>query len=775
MGKNKVNQLDAKKLLKENLLVLPVVAEMLEAKTNLGKGEIETPKEIKEIDALIFSRGRLNAQFFRGNRSLFVVPSWVERMLHPKSKGVVSLGHCASFINTNYRNWVAFGGVNCHSEGIVTDRGLVVPLNNGYGILTGLFDGEKVYFSSSDGKNVQTLLEGHLPIIVNEWELDGEKIYQTVYAGKQLEKEIGVLQFRKNKKNKGKLLVSLRPFNQEGVFLIHSINYSPKNRLITINNKFFLQLQQTPEKIFIGNYHSFGDSARNVIKEGFVSKNGTEIKTECSVGLANMTFLFPENEEHIEVVFSMTDNSLGNEHLAIDTVTTEWKNILAEGLQLSTGNKEMDRLYLASLANLLLLTDPGTITPGPTEYHRFWCRDAAFLINALDKSGYHNYAREVLAQFIKRQRPDGFYYSHEGEFDSPGEGIWAFTEHYKLTRDIAWLETVFPSIEKAAKWIISTRRHEQKKMSLERNEQLTKGLLPPGYSAEHLGPCDYFYWDNFWGVAGVRDAAYCAKVLEHNSATFLQKEYQDYLFDLLASTTRLFQKFGFLPVGPFRKGDSAMIANLVVFHPIKIWDGKNEILRKTAEEIYRTYTYNGGFFHEVAWNCYGTYLTMHLAEVFHGLHDSAKVRELLKWLIKHQTCPMGWAEGISPQTMQGGMGDSPHGWASAEWILLLRNLFCSETLDGSIKLLSGFPVENLRKGIEAKSLQTYYGKVNFKARLTKKKLSVKLLQNISISSLKIMTPALVSKIITDKGDAFKIGEQTVEISTKAKKVIIEFE
>ncbi|RLI69281.1 hypothetical protein DRO91_07910, partial [Candidatus Heimdallarchaeota archaeon] len=221
MGKNKVNQLDAKKLLKENLLVLPVVAEMLEAKTNLGKGEIETPKEIKEIDALIFSRGRLNAQFFRGNRSLFVVPSWVERMLHPKSKGVVSLGHCASFINTNYRNWVAFGGVNCHSEGIVTDRGLVVPLNNGYGILTGLFDGEKVYFSSSDGKNVQTLLEGHLPIIVNEWELDGEKIYQTVYAGKQLEKEIGVLQFRKNKKNKGKLLVSLRPFNQEGVFLIH--------------------------------------------------------------------------------------------------------------------------------------------------------------------------------------------------------------------------------------------------------------------------------------------------------------------------------------------------------------------------------------------------------------------------------------------------------------------------------------------------------------------------------------------------------------------------
>src|SRR5574340_322025 len=31
--------------------------------------------------------------------------------------------------------------------------------------------------------------------------------------------------------------------------------------------------------------------------------------------------------------------------------------------------------------------------------------------------------------------------------------------------------------------------------------------LPPGPSAEHLGPSDYYYWDDFWGLAGLYEAA----------------------------------------------------------------------------------------------------------------------------------------------------------------------------------------------------------------------------------------------------------------------------
>ncbi|MHA1220301.1 MAG: hypothetical protein ACTSQB_01065 [Candidatus Heimdallarchaeota archaeon] len=119
--------------------------EMISATTNLGKGEIEVPKEIKDIEALILSRGRLNAQFFRGNKDRYVVPSWVERMLAYDSPGVISLGHSSSFINSNYRNWVAFGGIDCFSEGIVTDMGLIVPEIDGYGILGGAIIDDQVF------------------------------------------------------------------------------------------------------------------------------------------------------------------------------------------------------------------------------------------------------------------------------------------------------------------------------------------------------------------------------------------------------------------------------------------------------------------------------------------------------------------------------------------------------------------------------------------------------------------------------------------------------
>ena len=38
-------------------------------------------------------------------------------------------------------------------------------------------------------------------------------------------------------------------------------------------------------------------------------------------------------------------------------------------------------------------------------------------------------------------------------------------------------------------------------------DEIDAGLLPAGFSAEHLGPNDYYYWDDFWGLAGLIAAA----------------------------------------------------------------------------------------------------------------------------------------------------------------------------------------------------------------------------------------------------------------------------
>ncbi len=759
-----------KELKKNRQVIVPVIPEMIDARTKLGKGEIEVPAEIKEIEALIFSRGRLNVQFFRGRSNLYVVPSWVKEMLSVNSPGVISLGHNSSLINSNYRDWVAFGGIDCESEGTVTSKGLVVPLIDGYGILSGSLINNAPNYITRDGTSSQELLSGSLPIVINNWKIKKKNYQQIVFGGKSGKSEIGVMTFKKTENDNTKLLLSIRPFNQEGVSLINSITYRPKDQAILINKELAFKIIQEPEKIAVANYQNEGDSAVKLLKIAKDVDQNEELLINCSIGLANMTLMFPENTSEIEIFFRMNKKPIAAPP-TLEKIKNTWTEKLSLGLSLKTGNHEIDRLFSASVTNLLLLVDPNNITPGPTEYHRFWCRDAAFLINALDKLGYHKYAEEALVQFIQRQRSDGFFYSHEGEFDSNGEGIWVLAEHAKFTKDYSWLEKTFDSIYKAAVCIINTRK--QPKVDLPSGKMdLVKGLLPPGFSAEHLGPCDYFYWDNFWGVAGLREAANCAKTIKHKSLELLQSEYESYLSDLMLSIDQLHSDYGYLPVGPFRELDSAIIANLCAYHPTKIFNSSSEILMNTTNAIYKNFTHKGGFFHEVAWNCYGTYLTMHLAQAYHEANDEEKVTEILEWLVKHKTCAMGWAEGISPQTMRGGMGDSPHGWASADWIHLLRNMFANETKDGSLKLLSGYPVKYLTNGISTSKLKTHFGEIQYSAKIYDNVLKLEIENNLSLETYQIMSPYIVTSIRTDKGEAYIESSKCVKVSNKATKITI---
>ena len=52
------------------------------------------------------------------------------------------------------------------------------------------------------------------------------------------------------------------------------------------------------------------------------------------------------------------------------------------------------------------------------------------------------------------------------------------------------------------RWI-ERKRHARRR----RRDPELRGLLPASISAEHLGPFDYFYWDDFWALAGLRDGA----------------------------------------------------------------------------------------------------------------------------------------------------------------------------------------------------------------------------------------------------------------------------
>ncbi len=746
------------KLLKsQNLVAIPGNFEYFEAATSLGRGNIVAPKELMASIGTQIARGFYNAMFFTDNSRNWILPFWAYHQFKFKGPGSIPKGHTLIIFNSNYRTWCAVGGIEGYAESIVDPTGLVVPEIEQYGIMYGIYNSEtkKIYNPVQHGKIEQKLVEEYIPIVDTKWVLNKSVITQVVYGAVISDNEIGSIEFNGNIASDEKFVLSIRPFNTEGIALIKEIHYDAPSNIVYINSKPVIKLGRVPEVITVGNYHN-GDSMRID-----TAQKADSIK--CKVGLANISFVF--NDPKVKIDFLMKGNLVKGS--TVDSEIEKWKKELARAPKLIIGNKEIERLFYVSIANLLLHKDPGSITPGPSEYHQFWIRDTAYMVNALDLLGYTDEARDILNEVIRRQRKNGMYHSQETEWDSAGQGIWVLAEHYWLNRERRWLEEVYESIRKAADWIIANRHIDHSKYAPKGKEKIIEGLLPPGFSAEHLGQSDFYYWDNIWGLAGLRETFLLGNELMHPATEIYQREYELYAKDLLNSIETVSEKLGFIPVGPFRQDDSAIIANMVAVHPTQAIDPEYPLLKKTADKLIKDYTVDYGFTHEIAWKCYGTYLTMHLAQYFVYANKQEEVSNIIKWLNEHTVSPMGWSEGISPHTLSGGMGDCPHAWASADWILLLKNMFVIDYPNGKISILSGMPEEFLKNGVELSNIKTRYGIIGIKAKLKDNILDVSIDSKISLDKLTIHTPQQIVKV-ENKENVIDVRKNEIDVTAKSK-------
>jgi hypothetical protein len=86
-----------------------------------------------------------------------------------------------------------------------------------------------------------------------------------------------------------------------------------------------------------------------------------------------------------------------------------------------------------------------------------------------------------------------------------------------------------------------------------------------------------------------------------------------------------------------------------------------------------------------------------------------------------------WPEAIHPQTGGGCMGDGQHGWAAAEWVMMIRNLFVREEGDRLI-LCSGIHSQWLQSDtpVSFGPTPTPFGEISIKITRTDHKLKVSL-------------------------------------------------
>jgi len=370
-----------------------------------------------------------------------------------------------------------------------------------------------------------------------------------------------------------------------------------------------------------------------------------------------------------------------------------WSQSISAACSLAGAESHTQFLYDAAIRTLVLFS-PGTVYAGPYTYRRFWIRDAVFVCSALINAGLLGRAQEVLVSILRHQNTAGYFLSQHGEWDSNGQVLWALRRFCAVSGGYPsadWLKAV----RKGAEWIVRKRTPSG-------SGQRHGGLLPPGFSAEHLGPNDYYYWDDFWAVGGLRGAA---DLLGQAGESSLAGAYREAAADLLKCTEQSLAASGdgsqAMPASPNRRLDSGAIGSLAAGYPLQLWPEKDARLVETADYLFLHHRMHGAFYHDIIHSGINPYLSLHLAQVLLRAGDPRGL-DVGEAVARHASSTGQWPEAIHPFLKTGCMGDGQHTWAAAEWVNFVRSCFVREE-DGVLVLCSGldkrwFGQETLRFG-----------------------------------------------------------------------------
>lgn len=489
------------------------------------------------------------------------------------------------------------------------------------------------------------------------------------------------IRYRAEAAEGGWAVVSLRPYNPEGVSFVHEVTIESDEKAWRVDGRRRIEFDQPADR------HEFSD-----YRDGDIYIQLPEASEEneivCDVGMATAAALFklePGRPRELCVCVELDDDHDSGRPIHRSAPVELWRDSLADHCELKVPDERFQFLYDAALRTLVLLS-PDDVYPGPYTYRRFWFRDAAFILHAMLCCGLARRAERALERFASRQTRLGYFHSQDGEWDSNGEALWILKRYCELTgeepkRD--WRRM----IERGARWIVKKRLADD-------GATPHSGLFPAGFSAEHLGPNDYYYWDDFWGVAGLRAAA---DLMERTGAEVdaerFRAESENFMQSIERSLLGVMKRVGrpAMTPSPYRRLDAGSIGSIVAGYPLQLWPGDDPRLTDTVQFLIEDCFLRGAFFQDMIHSGLNPYLTLHVAQLLLRAGDPRHF-ELME-SVADLASPTGqWPEAVHPHTGGGCMGDGQHGWAAAEWLMMMRNCFVREE-DGEDKLIlaSGIP------------------------------------------------------------------------------------
>jgi len=652
--------------------------------------------------------------------------------------------------------WTVVGVDSDAREGLLDEDGRLEVERGRFSLEPFLYaDGRLVTWA--DVQRDQDLAHGYLPVPSVSWRLEDLSLRVTAFAAGTPGASTLYARYRVHngwsEVRKLDLLVAVRPFQVNPPW--QSLNMrggvAPIHEIARVDGGLWVDHQKLVVPLPAADAVGATTFEEGPVTE-WLARGRVPISDQVSdaSGMASAVLRFSlelspgeSRDVFVAVPFAATDPDAARAGVAEDAAAAAqvleetvqgWQDRLARiPIHLPSGASTLVDTLRSNVAYVLVNRDGPAIQPGSRDYKRSWIRDGALTSAALLEMGYSEEVRDYLRWYARYQYDDGRIpccVDERGadpvaEHDSNGEFIYALTDYYRHTRDLAFVEELWPVVTKAVAYIRFLREQTIQSTADQSTDLPVGGLAPPsisheGYSAQPV----HSYWDDFFLLRGLKDATLLATELGDSKSAESFAELRDaFRVDLYESIRRsvALHQIDYLP-GSVELGDFDPTSTSIAVAP------GGEIDHLPGLELARTFErYFAHFLKRrhgwIEWQSYTPYELRNVTTLVRLGHRDLAL-EALDFFLADRRPPgwNAWAEVVWRDPRRPAfLGDMPHTWVGSGFIRSFRSLFVYEReADDALVLGAGIASAWVDEppGVATGDLPTHHGLIRYSLRRT---------------------------------------------------------
>ena len=382
----------------------------------------------------------------------------------------------------------------------------------------------------------------------------------------------------------------------------------------------------------------------------------------------------------------------------------------------------------STLAYILIHRDGPALRPGSRRYGRTWIRDGAITSAALLAFGHAAEVREFLRWYVQFQSEDGAVpccvdpWGPDSmiEHDSVGAFLFTVANYFRYTDDRPFLEELWPKVVRSVDYLTALREQRLTSAYTQGEARRFLGLLPESASHEgYVAKPMHSYWDDFWALRGLDDAAWLAHQMGDPARARQYAEIRDALrgdVERSIALTQAHAKIDYVPgcaeLGDLDPTSTAIAPSLGVGDsPALLPSLRNTFARYVTELQARTAGRSN-------WQAYAPYEFRNVSALVRLGERDAAFSSLLSLFEGRR--PSGWNQWPEVvwrnATAANFIGDLPHTWVGAEYIQAFLSLFVYEKPRDQLVLAAGLPRSWLEApgGVGVEGLHTPFGPLSYR-------------------------------------------------------------